>query len=102
MAYLTYGKSDVEAMVGNVAVSVLNAVEQIRQVQAFVTGLPGGAQAALIGLGFTEAEASKIITAYSATSGLVRIADVFDGDATQTTQVDFKPNVLAVVGPSLY
>ena len=102
MGYITYGKTDVEAMIGNTAVSVLNAVEQVRQVEAFVTGLPGGPQTALEGLGFTPDEAQKIITAYSATNGLVKIADLFEGEATQATAVDFKPQVLAVVGPSLY
>lgn len=102
MGYITYGKADIEAMIGNAAVSVLNAMEQVRQVQEFVTGLPGGPQAALEGLGFTSAEAAKIVTAYSASNGLVKIADVFEGEATQATAVDFKPQVLAVVGPSLY
>lgn len=102
MGYITYGKADVEAMIGNAAVSVLNAVEQVRQVQRFVTGLDGGPQAALEGLGFTPAEAAKIITAYSATNGLVRLADVFEGVSAQPTPVDFTPQVLAVVGPSLY
>lgn len=102
MGYITYGKADVEAMIGNAAVSVLNAVEQVRQVQAFVTNLPGGPQAALEGLGFTPDEATKITTAYSNVNGLVKIANVFEGQATQATAVDFKPQVLAVVGPSLY
>lgn len=102
MGYITYGKSDVEAMIGNTAVSVLNSIEQVRQVQRFVTSLAGGPQAALEELGFTPAEAAKIITAYSTTNGLVRLADVFEGVAAQPTAVDFAPQVLAVVGPSLY
>lgn len=101
MGYLNYTQAEVEGLFGRVAIETLNNIEHIRQVVAFVTGLGPDPNAVLIGLGFTSSQATLIVNAYG-NSGLLKLADLFEGKATLATATNLSANVKAVIGPALY